>query len=140
MTSIFATNQFLIIGLFLLALVGLMMLVRRFKDPIASQLGGQRRIRLIEDTSIGAGDRIKLVMIDQVSYAIVTSKGQQPVVLTLEEAATAAGKSAAASKPATPARPPAAPDTANETTALQQPFLQAMKKARLRNPLLGLDK
>jgi len=140
MTSIFATNQFLIIGLFLLALVGLMMLVRRFKDPIASQLGGQRRIRLIEDTSIGAGDRIKLVMIDQVPYAIVTSKGQQPVVITLEEAATAAGKSAAASKPATPAGPPAAPDTANETAALQQPFLQAMKKARLRNPLLGLDK
>jgi len=142
MTNIFATNQFLIIGMFLIALVGLMALVRRFRDPLASQLGGQRRIKLIEDTSIGANERIKLVTIDGVQYAIITCKNQQPVVVPLEDAGTEARKPApkpAAPQKVTPAQSPAgAKDT--DTNSMAQPFLQAMKKARSRNPLLGFDK
>ncbi|XDZ64953.1 hypothetical protein AB8880_08440 [Alphaproteobacteria bacterium LSUCC0684] len=142
MTNIFATNQFLIVGLFLIALIGLMVLVRRFRDPLASQLGGQRRIKLIEDTSIGATERIKLVTIDTIQYAIITSKNQQPVVVPLEDTGTDARKSApkpAALPKATPTRSQAgAEDTGRNSMA--EPFLQAMKKARSRNPLLGFDK
>ena len=138
MINVFATNQFLVIGIFLIVLVGLMILARKFRDPLAAQLGGQRRIKLIEDTSIGASDRIKLVTIDDVQYAIITSKNQQPVVVPLAETGMPANKPQSSPKSA----PPKKPDTASQddSATMAQPFLQAMKKARSRNPLLGFDK
>jgi flagellar biogenesis protein FliO len=139
MVSIFDTNQFLIIGVFLIALIGLMLVLRRFRDPLAAQLGGQRRIALVEDTSIGGGERIKLVTIDQLPYAIVTTKNQQPVVVPLDAPQTRSSKPqsqpSAASKPA-----PAKASAANAGDGGETlPFLQAMKQARLRNPKLGFD-
>jgi len=137
MVSIFDTNQFLIIGVFLIALIGLMLVLRRFRDPLAAQLGGQRRIALVEDTSIGGGERIKLVTIDQLPYAIVTTKNQQPVVVPLD--ATQARSSKPQSQPS--ASPKAAPAKASGAgdNGETLPFLQAMKQARSRNPKLGFD-
>jgi len=139
MVSIFDTNQFLIIGVFLIALIGLMLVLRRFRDPLAAQLGGQRRIALVEDTSIGGGERIKLVTIDQLPYAIVTTKNQQPVVVPLDAPQPRSSKPqsqpGASSKPA-PAKASSA-SAADDAETL--PFLQAMKQARSRNPKLGFD-
>ena len=139
MVSIFDTSQFLIIGVFLIALIGLMLVLRRFRDPLAAQLGGQRRIALVEDTSIGGGERIKLVTIDQLPYAIVTTKNQQPVVVPLETAQTRSSKRqsqpSASAKPALPKASAASATDEAETL----PFLQAMKQARSRNPKLGFD-
>ncbi len=135
MVSIFDTSQFLIIGVFLIALIGLMLVLRRFRDPLAAQLGGQRRIALVEDTSIGAGERIKLVTIDQMPYAIITTKNQQPVVVPLDEPKIRASKTDSKSTP--PAKTLAA-SAADDAETL--PFLQAMKQARSRNPKLGFDK
>jgi flagellar biogenesis protein FliO len=114
-----------------------MLVLRRFRDPLAAQLGGQRRIALVEDTSIGGGERIKLVTIDQLPYAIVTTKNQQPVVVPLDAPQTRSSKPqsqpSASPKPA-PAKASGAGDN-GETL----PFLQAMKQARSRNPKLGFD-
>ena len=139
MVSIFDTNQFMIIGVFLIALIGLMLVLRRFRDPLAAQLGGQRRIALVEDTSIGGGERIKLVTIDQLPYAIVTTKNQQPVVVPLDapqpQSSKPQSQPSAASKPA-----PAKASAANAGDGGETlPFLQAMKQARSRNPKLGFD-
>lgn len=138
MTTIFTTNQFLVIGLFLIVLVGLMMLVRRYKDPLASQLGGQRRVRLVEDTAIGSNERIKLVTIDGAHYAVITSKNQQPVILTLDQAEARDGKDVSHPKPEKADKAKTTSSQSSDTIA--QPFLQAMKRARSRNPLLGFDK
>jgi len=140
MTNIFATNQFLIIGVFLIVLVGLMILVRRFRDPLSSQLGGQRRIKLIEDTAISSTERIKLVAINDLPYAIITTKNQQPVVVPLEEAGTDPRKPAPGPSASTKAASGSSGKTDTDKNSMAQPFLQAMKKARSRNPLLGFDK
>jgi len=134
MVSIFDTSQFLIIGGFLIALIGLMLVLRRFRDPLAAQLGGQRRIALVEDTSIGNGERIKLVTIDQLPYAIITTKNQQPVVVPLDASQARSSKPQSHPNASTKSSTTSAADDA-ETL----PFLQAMKQARSRNPKLGFD-
>ena len=53
MSDTFSITQLVTIAVFLSALIGMMVLVRRFKEPLSKQLGGQRRIKLMEDTSIG---------------------------------------------------------------------------------------
>ena len=143
MTYSFEPNQIVIIAVFLLALVGLMVLARKFKGPISQHRTSQRRINLIEDTALSPTERVKLVTINQHPYAIFTTKGQQPVVVPVEPEAnhrpTVSSKPAAGTaQNSASAAAPASGDAGG--SALKKPFLQAMKQAQARNPLLGLDK
>ena len=151
MSDTFSITQLVTIAVFLSVLIGIMVLVRRYKEPLTKQLGSQRRIKLMEDTPIGANERAKLIKVDGQTFLIVSAKNQSPVVvpfdavpfdaLDAKDSDTAssakqitapkiksAGKSAdkSATKPAT-------------KSASNTPFLEAMKQARLRNPNLGLD-
>ncbi|MBL6783233.1 MAG: FliO/MopB family protein [Alphaproteobacteria bacterium] len=138
MSDTFSITQLVTIAVFLSVLIGIMVLVRRYKEPLAKQLGGQRRIKLMEDTPIGANERAKLVQVDGQTFLIVSAKNQSPVVVpfdtfeAFDSDATSSAKSA--SKSASNFASNFASQSASNTT-----FLEAMKQARLRNPNLGLD-
>ena len=143
MTYSFEPSQIAIIAVFLLALLGLMMLARKFKGPISQHRASQRRIHLIEDTALSPTERVKLVTINQQPYAIFTTKGQQPVVIPVD-APTVQRPAASPKSPAETGQKSSAPLPSDSEdaggSALKKPFLQAMKQAQARNPLLGLNK
>ena len=150
MSDTFSITQLVTIAVFLSVLIGIMVLVRRYKEPLAKQLGGQRRIKLMEDTPIGANERAKLVQVDGQTFLIVSTKNQSPVVVpfdtfeAFDSDATSSAKSPTAPrvKPAAKSASKSASNFASNfasQSASNTTFLEAMKQARLRNPNLGLD-
>jgi flagellar biogenesis protein FliO len=142
MSETFTYSQLITVTVFLSVLIGLMFLVRRFKGPLKAQLGGDRRIKLIEDTGIGGHERIKLVTIDGQTYLVLTTKNQAPVMMPMDSppsAMPAAGPKRSAPKPASPAPKAAADQNSQRQASTTTPFLKAMQQARQRNPLLGLS-
>ena len=147
MSDTFSITQLVTIAVFLSVLIGIMVLVRRYKEPLAKQLGGQRRIKLMEDTPIGANERAKLVQVDGQTFLIVSAKNQSPVVVPFDtfEAFDSDATSSAKSPRVKPAAKSASKSASNfasnfaSQSASNTTFLEAMKQARLRNPNLGLD-
>ena len=133
MSDTFSITQLIIITAFLSVLIGLMFVVRRYKEPLSKQFGGQRRIKLMEDTSIGANERAKLIEVDGQVFLIISAKNQPPSVMPFDQATASPAKSI---RPATAGSQSAKPSKDKSNT----PFLEAMKQARLRNPNLGLDR
>lgn len=142
MSDTFSITQLVTIAVFLSVLIGIMVLVRRYKEPLAKQLGGQRRIKLMEDTPIGANERAKLVQVDGQTFLIVSAKNQSPVVVPFDTfEAFDSDATSSAKSPTAPRVKPAAKSASNfaSQSASNTTFLEAMKQARLRNPNLGLD-
>lgn len=142
MSDTFSITQLVTIAVFLSVLIGIMVLVRRYKEPLAKQLGGQRRIKLMEDTPIGANERAKLVQVDGQTFLIVSAKNQSPVVVPFDTFEAFDSDATSSAKPPTAPRvKPAAKSASNfaSQSASNTTFLEAMKQARLRNPNLGLD-
>ncbi|MGB1918826.1 MAG: hypothetical protein ACPHW3_06170 [Candidatus Puniceispirillales bacterium] len=132
MSDTFSITQLVTIAVFLSALIGMMVLVRRFKEPLSKQLGGQRRIKLMEDTSIGTHERAKLIEVDGQSFLIISAKNQPPAIVPFDETH--------GSKPTViPTSIPKQAKASGANTPSNAPFLEAMKQARRRNPNLGLD-
>jgi flagellar biogenesis protein FliO len=132
MSDTFSITQLIIITAFLSVLIGVMFVVRRYKEPLSKQLGGQRRIKLMEDTSIGANERAKLIEVDGQVFLIISAKNQPPSVMPFDQVSANPAKTI---RPAATGSQPAKSSKDKSNT----PFLEAMKQARLRNPNLGLD-
>ena len=146
MSDTFSITQLVTIAVFLSVLIGIMVLVRRYKEPLAKQLGGQRRIKLMEDTPIGANERAKLVQVDGQTFLIVSAKNQSPVVVPFDTLEAFDSDATSSAKPPTAPRVKPAAKSASKSasnfasqSASNTTFLEAMKQARLRNPNLGLD-
>lgn len=138
MSDTFSITQLITIAIFLSALIGMMIVVRRYKEPLSKQLGGKKRIKLIEDTPIGTNERAKLVQVDDQTFLIISAKNQPSSIVPFDERY--------GDQP--PVIPTSVPKRANATTQqvsskeekpANTPFLEAMKQARRRNPNLGLD-
>ena len=132
MSDTFSITQLIIITAFLSVLIGVMFVVRRYKEPLSKQLGGQRRIKLMEDTSIGANERAKLIEVDGQVFLIISAKNQPPSVMPFDQVSANPPKTI---RPAATGSQLAKSSKDKSNT----PFLEAMKQARLRNPNLGLD-
>ena len=142
MSETFTYSQLITITVFLSVLIGLMLLARRFKGPLKAQFGNDRRIKLIEDTSIGGHERIKLVTIDGQTYLVLTTKNQAPVIMPVDRARPSqpdTGTKPSAKSSATLSSRVEADQKSAPQTSASSPFLKAMQQARQRNPLLGLS-
>jgi flagellar biogenesis protein FliO len=151
MSDTFSITQLIIITAFLSVLIGVMFVVRRYKEPLSKQLGGQRRIKLMEDTSIGANERAKLIEVDGQVFLIISAKNQPPSVMPFDPTTAAfahngqgghgnqSGRVVQPSAQTKPASPQKSQQPRSQQATKNTPFMEAMKQARLRNPNLGLD-
>jgi flagellar biogenesis protein FliO len=136
-------DQLVIMVAFLLLLLAVLLIVRRFRGRITSSIHGDKRMHHIEDLVLSGQERLHLVEIDGTSILVHAGKGHAASFLPLGPAKAETPKGGPTTtqknsgKPANKAAPASKP-SASDTKAANTPLSSAISEARKRNPLLRL--
>ena len=155
----FSYEQVAIIFLFLSVMVGVLLFVRLNRGRLKLKLQPEKIINILEDTAISQTERLRLIKVGDETFLMSSTKGQSPQLIKLEPENRAiklaeeqiasnqkTSKSIRIRSPfdrGTPKKPKidkknAANSQAN--VAQTESIFDAIKQARDKNPLLGLDK
>ena len=155
----FSYEQVAIIFLFLSVMVGVLLFVRLNRGKLKLKLQPEKIINILEDTAISQTERLRLIKVGDETFLMSSIKGQSPQLLKLEPENRAiklaeeqialnqkTSKSIRIRSPfdrKTSKKPKI--DTKNAANsqanvAQTESIFDAIKQARDKNPLLGLDK
>jgi len=96
-----STFQVITVVLFLGTMLGLLVLIKRHKEPLTRALHAERRAQIVSDLRLGVQERLQIVRIDTIDYVVITGKGVQPVLHALPpQAATSVDQDNATTSPA----------------------------------------
>ena len=155
----FSYEQVAIIFIFLSILVGVLLFVRNNKGKLKLKLQPEKSISILEDTAISQTERLRLVKVGDETFLMSCVKGQSPQLIKLNPENTAAKHAE---------QQIAANQRISKSSRIRSPFgnrteqsqkanvnnqrggktkpaqtdsiFDAIKQARDKNPLLGLDK
>lgn len=155
----FSYEQVAIIFLFLSVMVGVLLFVRLNRGKLKLKLQPEKIINILEDTAISQTERLRLIKVGDEAFLMSSVKGQSPQLIKLEsenraiklaekqiELSQKKSKSILIRSPfdlRTPKKPKIDTNTAanSQANAAQtESIFDAIKQARDKNPLLGLDK
>ena len=86
MTQIVGMQQIVITIVFLSCLIGLLIFLRIKGGLIRANLQKGQRIRVVEETAVGPGERLRLITIDSCEFLMLSGKGIQPSIVPLSTA------------------------------------------------------
>ena len=149
----------MIIFLFLSVMVGVLLFVRLNRGKLKLKLQPEKIINILEDTAISQTERLRLIKVGDEAFLMSSVKGQSPQLIKLESenlAIKLAEKQIALNQKTsksirirspfdrrTPKKPKIDTNTETESqanAAQTESIFDAIKQARDKNPLLGLDK
>jgi flagellar biogenesis protein FliO len=155
----FSYEQITIIFIFLSALVGILLFVRYNRGKLRFKLQPEKSIYVYEDTSISPTERLRIIQVGSETVLMSSVKGQPPQFIKLNPENIFLKDSEAKSSISSQRTDIAIDDTATikptlnsilpqksgaESTSSKTPETQsifdAIKQARNKNPLLGLNK
>ena len=151
----FSYEQVAIIFLFLSIMVGALLFVRLNKGKLKLKLQTEKTITILEDTSISQNERLRLIKVGDEAFLMSSVKGQTPQLVKLEPENTAikhaenqiiaTQKKSNSNRITSPfdLKAPKKPkvSSSSQANAVQrESIFDAIKQARDKNPLLGLDK
>ncbi len=155
----FSYEQVAIIFLFLSVMVGVLLFVRLNRGKLKLKLQPEKIINILEDTAISQTERLRLIKVGDESFLMSSVKGQSPQLIKLESenlAIKLAEKQIALNQKTsksirirspfdrrTPKKLKIDTNTEPESQAnatQTESIFDAIKQARDKNPLLGLDK
>ena len=153
----FSYEQVAIIFLFLSVMVGVPLFVRLNRGKL--KLQPEKTITILEDTAISQTERLRLIKVGDEAFLMSTVKGQSPQLIRLNAENTAAKhaekqrsenlrtlKSVRIRSPFGNRAERSSEDNAKSQssgktkTTQTESIFDAIKQARNKNPLLGLDK
>ena len=153
----FSYEQVAIIFLFLSVMVGVLLFVRLNRGKL--KLQPEKTITILEDTAISQTERLRLIKVGDEAFLMSTVKGQSPQLIRLNAENTAAkhaekqrsenlrtSKSVRIRSPFGNRAERSSEDNAKSQssgktkTTQTESIFDAIKQARNKNPLLGLDK
>ena len=153
----FSYEQVAIIFLFLSVMVGVLLFVRLNRGKL--KLQPEKTITILEDTAISQTERLRLIKVGDEVFLMSAVKGQSPQLIRLNAENTAAkhaenqraenlrtSKSVRIRSPFGNRAERSSEDNAKSQssgktkTAQTESIFDAIKQARNKNPLLGLDK
>ena len=153
----FSYEQVAIIFLFLSIMVGVLLFVRLNRGKL--KLQPEKTITILEDTAISQTERLRLIKVGDEAFLMSTVKGQSPQLIRLNAENTAAKhaekqrsenlrtlKSVRIRSPFGNRAERSSEDNAKSQssgktkTTQTESIFDAIKQARNKNPLLGLDK
>ena len=155
----FSYEQVAIIFLFLSIMVGVLLFVRLNRGKLKLKLQPKKTITVLEDTAISQTERLRLIKIGDEAFLMSSVKGQTPQLIRLDSensavkhaekqiAITQKSSNSILIKSPFDRRASKKPEVNNTTSSgLQsnatqtESIFDAIKQARDKNPLLGLDK
>ena len=159
----FSYEQVTIIFVFLSALVGILLFVRYNRGKLRFKLQPEKSIYVQEDTSISPSERLRIIQVGSETFLMSSVKGQPPQFIKLNPEnivsknfnAKSNAKSSAssqttgiASEDTTAIKPTlksilpqkSGAESPSSKTPKTQSIFDAIKQARNKNPLLGLNK
>ena len=151
LTTTVTMEQALTVIAFLSLMLGILLLVKRFRGGIVMKLQPERRIFVIEETPLGGQEKLRLVKVDDQGFLIVSGRGQAATVtpigpISKSGAMTTAdssqqSKANARQQPGGRSQQASAGSIADHgtDTADTNPIAAAIRKARQQNPKLGLN-
>lgn len=80
--------QIIIVLVFLAAMMGLLFIIKRHREPLTRALHAERRAQIISDLRLGMHERLQIIRIDVSDYVLITGKGLQPIFYALPAAQT----------------------------------------------------
>ncbi len=155
----FSYEQVAIIFLFLSVMVGVLLFVRLNRGRLKLKLQPEKIINILEDTAISQTERLRLIKVGDETFLMSSIKGQSPQLLKLESenrAIKLAEEQIELNQKTSKSIRIRSPfdrktskklkiDTKNAANsqanvAQTESIFDAIKQARDKNPLLGLDK
>ncbi len=153
----FNYEQIAIIFIFLSILVGILLFVRKNKDKISIKLHNEKRIFILEETAIGQSERLRLLKVGNETFLMSSGKGVAAQLIKLDPGNNISKQSEVQPiqnpnpKKLTKTNLSGNKDKKYKTVELTQKSEQrvpsetnsifdAIKQARIKNPLLGFDK
>lgn len=155
----FSYEQVAIIFLFLSVMVGVLLFVRLNRGKLKLKLQPEKIINILEDTAISQTERLRLIKVGDEAFLMSSVKGQSPQLIKLESenlAIKLAEKQIALNQKTSKSIRIRSPfdrrtpkklkidtntETESQANATQtESIFDAIKQARDKNPLLGLDK
>ena len=153
----FNYEQIAIIFIFLSILLGVLLFVRKNKDKFSLKLRNKSSILVLEDTAINQSERLRLIKVGEETFLMSSAKGvsaqlikldpdnsvsKQAVLLEIEESNSKrftksdASEAKAKKYKTINLTEKSQPSNRSETKSI----FDAIKQARDKNPLLGLNK
>ena len=83
-SNIIGTQQILITLAFLGVMIALLLILRRKSVVIRANLKSGKRIDVIEDRAVSPTERLRIVMVDQREFVMLSAKGQAPQLVALD--------------------------------------------------------
>ncbi len=155
----FSYEQVAIIFLFLSVMLGVLLFVRLNRGKLKLKLQPEKTIAILEDTAISQIERLRLIKVGDEAFLMSSGKGQTPQLIKLEPENSAiklaenkikanqkTSKSIRITSPfdrRAPKKPKVDINTSTSSqanAAQSESIFDAIKQARDKNPLLGLDK
>ena len=153
----FNYEQVAIIFIFLSILIGVLFFVRKNKFILKTKLQNEKSISVIEDVAISQTERLRLVKVGDETFLMSSGKGISAQLIKLDPENTASKISRLQNLENKNSKQPINSQLkANEKENLKainltkkigdsklvntKPIFDAIKQARSKNPLLGLDK
>ncbi|MBT5574114.1 MAG: hypothetical protein HOJ97_01890 [Alphaproteobacteria bacterium] len=155
----FSYEQVTIIFVFLSALVGILLFVRYNRGKLRFKLQPEKSIYVQEDTSISPSERLRIIQVGSETFLMSSVKGQPPQFIKLNsenivsknfnakssassQATGIASEDTTAIKPTLKSILPqkSGAESPSSKTPETQSIFDAIKQARNKNPLLGLNK
>ena len=155
----FSYEQVAIIFLFLSILIGILLFVRTNKGRLKLRIQPEKSMSILEETVISQTERLRLVKVGDETFLMSSVKGQSHQLIRLDPENTAAKHSEQqipksqriertplinspfGNKTGQPQKADANSQMGGKNKLVQtDSIFDAIKKARDKNPLLGLDK
>ncbi len=153
----FSYEQVAIIFIFLSVLLGVLLYVRKNKDKLNFKLQTEKSISVLENIAISQSERLRLIRVGDETFLMASGKGVAAQLIKIDPKNSFLQKSkinktenvesSSYNKPQLSESTTRKPNTINlikrdeRSSSLQKKSIfQAIKQARDKNPLLGLDK
>ncbi|MDC0395132.1 hypothetical protein OAM77_04750 [Alphaproteobacteria bacterium] len=155
----FSYEQVTIIFVFLSALVGILLFVRYNRGKLRFKLQPEKSIYVQEDTSISPSERLRIIQVGSETFLMSSVKGQPPQFIKLipenivsknfnAKSSASSQVTGIASEDTTAIKPTlksilpqkSGAESPSSKTPETQSIFDAIKQARNKNPLLGLNK
>ncbi len=81
-------SQILTAIIFIAVLIAIQIFIKKNKNTLKNKLSSNQRINLVNTTRLSPTERIQIIQVDKLEYLYFFSKGNQPVIIPLDNRRT----------------------------------------------------
>ena len=81
-------SQILTAIIFIAVLIAIQIFIKKNKNTLKNKLSSNQRINLVNTTRLSPTERIQIIQVDKLEYLYFFSKGNQPVIIPLDNQRT----------------------------------------------------